>query len=212
MCQAYVSSISKELAPSALPQDTTITIIGCGYPDLIPNYIQATKCAYPIYTDPTGQIYNALHMTSTLDLGPRAPDYNKQGVFVTSVKSALQVFAWKGGRQVNRGGSWTQVGGEFLFQRIKNQDLGMEDWSVGYCHRMRNTRDHMETDQMRRLLCDGETGDASSRVTGNVDIRIKDFACANGECDPVKGISDRKKRSDSLLGGLRKSTSNKATR
>jgi hypothetical protein len=163
-----------------------------------------------MYTDPTGRLYDVLHMISTLEFG-KAPQYNKNNIFLLVMRSLWQVVAWQGGRQATRSGDWKRVGGEFLFERKDGQDSGMGEWGVTFCHRMRHTRDHMEVDQMRRLLCDGELGNDESRLTGNVDVKIKDFGCADGECDVAEGQEKPKKRSDSLLGGFRRTSSNKSS-
>ena len=46
------------------------------------------------------------------------------------------------GRQMFKGGDFSQVGGEFLF----------EDGQVTWCHRMKNTRDHAEVPALRKQL------------------------------------------------------------
>ena len=64
-CQAYVQSLKQSLPPSpsnrsSAPIPTTITLIGCGQPSLLSQFIERTKCPYPCYTDPTLRILKAM--------------------------------------------------------------------------------------------------------------------------------------------------------
>jgi len=102
-------------------------------------YTETTGCPFPIYADPTRKLYDTLGMTRTLDLGKK-PEYTNAGLFATTVQSIVQ--GLKSGRQVMNGGDYKQVGGEFLF----------ENGQVIWCHRMRNTRDHAEIPELRKLL------------------------------------------------------------
>ena len=52
-----------------------------------------------------------------------------------------------------KGGNFHQVGGEFMFENER----------VTWCHRMKNTRDHAEIPEMRRVLgLDGGVRDAKT--------------------------------------------------
>ena len=133
------SSITPESLLS-LPIPTEIIIIGCGKPELIPFYAEETKCHFPIYADPTKQLYSLLGMARTLELGPRRPDYMQNSIFTLILKSGLQIF--RSGRKAFSGGDYWQVGGEFLF----------EDGQVRWCHRMKNTRDHAEVPELKKQL------------------------------------------------------------
>ena len=79
-------------------------------------------------------------MTRTMDLGPKKPEYVQNSLFSSIVQAIYQ--GVKSGRGATKGGDFWQVGGEFLF----------EDGRVTWCHRMRNTRDHTEIPQLRKLL------------------------------------------------------------
>lgn len=86
-------------------------------------------------------------MTSTLSLGGQTPDYmNKKGIMTLSIRSVVQEL--RSGRMLFSGGDYRQVGGEFLFANGK----------VMWCHRMRNTRDHAEVEELRRQLKIEEPG------------------------------------------------------
>lgn len=78
-------------------------------------------------------------MTRTLDLGKK-PEYFQSNMFFTSVQSIIQ--GLKTGNKALKGGDFKQVGGEFLF----------EDGRCVWVHRMRNTRDHAEVPDLRRLI------------------------------------------------------------
>lgn len=123
----------------ALPTPTSITVIGCGRPDLIPMYTEATGCLFPIYAEPTRKIYDHLGMTRTYDLGTK-PAYMQTNVLINSVQSIFQGLST--GRKALKGGDFKQVGGEFLFEK------GECTW----VHRMKTTRGHAEVSAIRTLL------------------------------------------------------------
>lgn len=142
-CQEYLRSLSTSITPDALkslPIPTKILVIGCGQPDLIPMYTRETECPYPIYADPSKNLYAQLGMVRTLSLGPRSPEYMQYSLPSAVVRAIYQGI--KAGRGAFKGGDYWQVGGEFLF----------EDGGVSWCHRMKNTRDHAEIPETRRQL------------------------------------------------------------
>ena len=141
-CQEYLRNLAPVLPPAdllSLPTPTFITIVGCGRPDLIPMYTEATACPFPIYADPSRKLYDMLGMSRTLNLGQK-PDYIKQSMLAGMGKSILQ--GLKMGRKAAGGGDVRQVGGEMLF----------ENGRVVWCHRMKNTRDHAEVDELKKVL------------------------------------------------------------
>lgn len=103
-------------------------------------YRQTTRCPFAIYADPTRKLYDLLGMTRTLDLGPKSPQYMQKSLLSVMVASFVQ--SLKSGWGATKGGDYRQVGGEFLF----------EDGTVSWGHRMRNTRDHAEIPQLRKVL------------------------------------------------------------
>lgn len=122
---------------------TSIVIIGCGKPDLIRQYKASTQCPYPIFADPTRQIFKLLGMGISLNiLGPRRPEYMKDISLAGWMNGQLEELAKVKGKKKFRGGNLLQIGGEFLF----------EDGEVVWCHRMRNYRGHAEMDVIRRVL------------------------------------------------------------
>ncbi|OCL01168.1 uncharacterized protein K441DRAFT_488081, partial [Cenococcum geophilum 1.58] len=142
-CQEYLRTLASSVTPEALltlPTPTFITVIGCGRPELIDMYAATTGCPFPIYADPTRKLYDYLGMGRTLDLGKKKPDYIQSNLFATTVQSIAQVL--KTGRDGLKGGDFKQVGGEFMFEEEK----------VVWCHRMRNTRDHAQVPELRRII------------------------------------------------------------
>ncbi|KAF2175237.1 hypothetical protein K469DRAFT_702862 [Zopfia rhizophila CBS 207.26] len=147
-CQEFLRTLSSSITPDSLlslPTPTFITVVGCGRPELIDMYVQTTSCPFPVYADPTRKLYDLLGMTRTLDLGKKKPEYLQSNLFVTTVQSIMQ--GLKTGSGALKGGDLKQVGGEFLF----------EDGEVKWAHRMRNTRDHAEVTELRRVLGLDET-------------------------------------------------------
>ncbi|KAL8995718.1 MAG: hypothetical protein Q9169_004612 [Polycauliona sp. 2 TL-2023] len=142
-CQEFVRSLSSSLPPATLESlspPINVRIVGCGQPDLIPMYVRATECPYPIYADPSKKLYAELGMIRTLSLGSKAPGYMQYSLPSAMIRAVYQNL--KAGRSAFRGGDYWQVGGEFIF----------DDGEVTWCHRMKNTRDHAEVPELRRQL------------------------------------------------------------
>ncbi|KAL3422556.1 hypothetical protein PVAG01_06712 [Phlyctema vagabunda] len=176
-CQEYLRSVSASITEDSLLQlniPTFIAVVGCGSPSLIPMYLEATKCPFPIYADPTKRLYQELGMTRTLNMGTR-PDYQRSGLMVGVAKSMVQSLKQIKSGRVFQGGDYQQVGGEFLFEpvnmttpisspAIDNEDKqigesgcqtdghALEEKRITWCHRMRNTRDHAEIPELREVL------------------------------------------------------------
>jgi hypothetical protein len=142
-CQEYLRTLSSSITPDSLlslPTPTSITVIGCGQPDLIDMYVQTTNCPFAVYADPTRKLYEHLGMIRTLNLGKKKPDYMQSSIIGGAVHSIYQII--KSGGSPWKGGDMKQIGGEFLFEN------GKPVW----CHRMRNTRDHAEIPELRMVL------------------------------------------------------------
>lgn len=141
-CQEYLRTLSSSIKPEdllALPVPTSITVIGCGRPELIPMYTEATSCPFPIYAEPTRKLYDHLGMTRTFDLGSK-PAYMQTNMLINSVQSIFQGLST--GKNALKGGDMKQVGGEFLF----------ENGECMWAHRMKTTRGHAEVSELRTLI------------------------------------------------------------
>ncbi|KAL1297367.1 hypothetical protein AAFC00_004907 [Neodothiora populina] len=153
MCQEYVRALSSHISPAGLylrNPPTTLTIIGCGDPSLINDFIRNTNCKYDVFTDPTRALHISLGMTSSLALGDRKPDYIKQS-FLGSVAAGV----WQGLSNITvNPGKKSQNGGEWIFV----------DGDLKWCRRMRHTRDHTEIEELKKILdSQKETGDRDGK-------------------------------------------------
>ncbi|KAL2006636.1 hypothetical protein VTN00DRAFT_9304 [Thermoascus crustaceus] len=162
-CQEYLRSLISSIpSPSALPQGTSLAIIGCGSSTLIPMYMRETACPYPIYTDPSKRLYSILGMVRTLSLGHKDPEYIHHSLMAGMMKSVVQGVKRLGEGDAFRGGDMKQIGGEFVFETTgggcdsshneRNNNNNTADVKVTWCHRMKNTRDHAEVQVIRRML------------------------------------------------------------
>ncbi|KKZ65352.1 hypothetical protein EMCG_01280 [[Emmonsia] crescens] len=156
-CQDYVSAVSSSIpAPSQLPTDTAVAIVGCGASSLISIYADITKCPFPIYTDPTRCLHALFGMKRTLDSGPHAPDYSTTSIFYLVFRGIAQTLSrLLMGDMFQSGDKW-QNGGELLFEaEIANETEDGEEEvkvQVPFCHIMNNTRDHSEIPVLRTAL------------------------------------------------------------
>ena len=96
---------------------------------------------YPIYCDPSRQLYQKLGMMSSLSTGDSQPEYASQGVLSSAVSSIKNMVT--SGTHALHGGHPAQNGGELLFGN------GGE---LIWCKRMRHTRDHAEVTELRQVL------------------------------------------------------------
>lgn len=95
---------------------------------------------FQIYCDPTRQLYEKLGMVVNLKQPEKKPDYITVG-FTKMTLSSL----WNGvssGAKSWKGGMVSQNGGEWLF----------EDEELRWCHRMKNTADHAEVGELKKVL------------------------------------------------------------
>ena len=161
ICQEYLKTLSSSITPEALQTlsiPTRLVIVGCGEPHLISWYAKETACPFPIYADPTKKLYDLLGMTRTLSLGNKTPEYVKSSVPVTTIKSFWQTL--RAGRDMLKGGDFYQVGGEFMFEAER----------VTWCHRMKNTRDHAEILEMRKVMGLDGVEEAPRRKRWSTDL------------------------------------------
>ncbi|KAK9782567.1 hypothetical protein AB5N19_09144 [Seiridium cardinale] len=180
-CQEYLRQLSAAIPPESLlqlPVSTSIAVIGCGSHKLIQAYLQETGCSYPVYADNTQHLYKELGMIRTLAAGDRPAYMQKKSMAQTVVSGIMQGLKQVKSGLVLQMGDQKQVGGEFLFEPASQTlespiatpqaeaklDLGLDDRrndhdsekseekKVTWCHRMRNTRDHVEVPELMDVL------------------------------------------------------------
>jgi len=93
-----------------------------------------------VYTDPTRTLYQAFKFGRTLDLGPSKPDYIQVSLTSIVLTGIYQVL--RSGTGAWKGGDFLQVGGELMFHQGR----------LEFFHRMRNTRDHPEMNDLVKLI------------------------------------------------------------
>ena len=103
-------------------------------------YKSETDCRFNLLAEPTRKIYDTLGMTRTLELGEKKPDYFQSGLFAAIAQSIYQGI--RAGTGALKGGDIKQVGGELLF----------EDGKLVWSHRMKNTQDHTEVPEIRKVI------------------------------------------------------------
>ncbi|KAI1615221.1 hypothetical protein EDD37DRAFT_637440 [Exophiala viscosa] len=197
-CQEYVRRLSSSQSPlhPAKPasQRPLIIIIGPGFPSLISSYTALTECAFPIYADPSTQLYDILGMHRTLSMGSKGPEYIQRSLVGNAVKSAWQILRRVGTGDAMSGGDLDINGGEFLFvhrsttktdhhrsglnshppafrrlvSTASSSSLSTIQWEVSWCHRMLNSRDHTELAALESHVLgngSGKSSQTSSRTT-----------------------------------------------
>jgi hypothetical protein len=162
-----------------LPVSTSIVVIGCGSHKLIQAYMRETNSPYPVYADNTQHLYKELGMIRTLAAGDRPAYMKNKSMMQTVVSGITQGLKQVKSGLVLQMGDQKQVGGEFLFEpasqtldtpiaspqsETSRMDLGLDDHANGHgsekseekkvtwCHRMRNTRDHVEVPELMDVL------------------------------------------------------------
>ena len=116
-------------------------------------YMRVTGCPFPIYADPSRRLYSILGMTRTLSLGPSAPNYIQHSLMVLILKSISQGLRRICAGDMLKGGDLKQVGGEFLIEaEPPGKGQGNFGAQVTWCHRMKNTRDHVEIPIIKEIL------------------------------------------------------------
>ncbi|KAL5333096.1 hypothetical protein BJX70DRAFT_392458 [Aspergillus crustosus] len=160
-CQAYLQHLSPVVTPDHLaqiPVSTSIAIVGCGDPRLIDGYAEEARCSYPIYTDPTRKLYDALGMIQTMSIGAR-PEYISKPVIQQALESI-----WQGLRQLpnglaHKGGPGHQQGGEVLYERTGQGDERQITW----IHRMQRSWGRIEVRELAAVVFGQEVENPSKR-------------------------------------------------
>jgi hypothetical protein len=173
----YLASLSESISPEALlglPASTSIVVIGCGDPGLIPMYATETACKFPIYTDPNRKLFGALGMVKTLEMGKKRPAYQKLGMWRSSWDSIVLGLKQLPSGLAHKSGDPRQVGGEFLFESAEG-----EEKEVTWCHRMRTTRDHTDVPELMGILGLDEQGKPIE------DVGMWEKAVAQGKANRI---------------------------
>lgn len=139
-------------------------------------------------------------MMNSIDMGKKRPKYMEgSSMFAASMRSVMQGLTWNSGKGGLKGGNFSQNGGEFLFVK-KGGGNAIENWGTEFVHRMRNTRDHSEVDELGRVL-GMSSAEAGHGITENKDA---EQSSADGEEARQTREDDTerppvKKRSSSLM-------------
>lgn len=141
-CQDYLMAIKDRLNKEKLG-DREIIVIGCGHWSTIKPYKELLEFPYEIYSDNTRKLFDELGMICNLSIGDEKlhGHYTTQGVIPTVLTSLAN--GWKMGlKTFLQSGKISQLGGEFIFQ----------DNECKFAHRMQNTRDHVEPEDLEKLI------------------------------------------------------------
>lgn len=102
--------------------------------------MEETSDEFPIYSDPSGRIYEKLKMVRSTGGFTEPPPYSGESFSSALGKTFKQM--WKRGWAGLKGGRWDQQGGEWIFQRGK----------LRYAHRMKGTNDHLTAERLCEIL------------------------------------------------------------
>jgi len=144
-CFGYVRALANELPPEKLEQmdpPTKITIIGCGDPILIQNYMKMTDCPFDVYADPSRSTYATLGLSVNEVAAPEVPEYVKKYSTTSIFKAILISLGLAAKTKSISAGKKSQNGGELIWV----------DGKIQYIHRMKHTNDHLEVDQLEYVL------------------------------------------------------------
>ncbi|KAI4739905.1 hypothetical protein E4T50_09646 [Aureobasidium sp. EXF-12298] len=144
-CFGYVRALANEMPPEKLAQmdpPTTITIVGCGDPILIQNYMKMTDCPFDVYADPSRLAYSTLGLSVNETAAPEVPQYVKKYSTTSIFKAILISLGLAAKTKSISAGKKSQNGGELIWV----------DGKIQYIHRMKHTNDHLEVDQLEYLL------------------------------------------------------------
>ncbi|KEQ63501.1 uncharacterized protein M437DRAFT_46712 [Aureobasidium melanogenum CBS 110374] len=144
-CFGYVRALANELPPEKLEQmdpPTTLSIVGCGDPILIQNYMKMTDCPFDVYADPSRSTYAALGFSVNETAVPEVPKYVQKYSTTSIFKAILVSLGLATKTKSIASGKKSQNGGELIWV----------DGEIQYIHRMRHTNDHLEVDQLDYVL------------------------------------------------------------
>lgn len=129
-CAEYVRSVAHSVTDDVLSTtETQVIIVGHGSPSMIPGYRKHLACPFPIYTDPTRKLQDALGILPAPLSGRDSPSRQR---FLLRLNRAFDMFVAAAKMTSFRGGDRRQLGGEFI----------MMESSCSFAHRMRLPADH----------------------------------------------------------------------
>ena len=164
MCYGYVRNLSADLMPGkleAMQTPTRLVVIGCGDPILIPQYIKETDCPFEIYADTSRKLYTKLGFCVNGEANPEPPSYVKK--YSPSLMLNLLISGRMAAKTMKAsGGLINQNGGEMIWI----------DGTLKFIHRMRNTTDHVEVDELEQIMLsqDLELAEQDEHLLDRTDV------------------------------------------
>ncbi|KZO91236.1 hypothetical protein CALVIDRAFT_521841 [Calocera viscosa TUFC12733] len=138
VCQDFITQLGGVREEALHAAGISLLVIGCGERSVIPEYRETTGYKYPIYADPTKQLYVTLGMTKrTLAATPKGEErkgYVRTGYLQYAIRGALQG-PLSHPLSYIKAGDIQQLGGEFVFEPGMN---------CTFVSRMKHTADHMD--------------------------------------------------------------------
>lgn len=139
-CAEYVRAVAHSITDDVLAStETQVIIVGHGSPSMIPGYRKHLACPFPIYTDPTRKLQDALGILPAPLSGNDSVARQK---FLLRLNRAFDMFVAATKMSSFRGGDRRQLGGEFI----------MMESSCSFAHRMRLPADHTPVPTLLKAL------------------------------------------------------------
>lgn len=144
-CAEYVRSVAHLVTDDVLSTtETQVIIVGHGSPSMIAGYRKHLACPFPIYTDPTRKLQDALGILPAPLSGRESPARQK---FLLRLNRAFDMFVAAAKMTSFRGGDRRQLGGEFI----------MMESSCSFAHRMRLPADHTPVPELLKAITKKES-------------------------------------------------------
>jgi len=195
MCYGYVRNLSADLMPGkleAMATPTKLVVIACGDPVLIPQYVKETLCPFEIYADTSRILYQKLGFCVNGEANEEQPAYVRKYSpklmknLMISGKMAAKTGQTSGGLINQNGGEMIYINGELKF-----------------IHRMRNTTDHVEVEELEQIL-ESQDIEMAEQADGAHELDAKSRRSAETKRSRMswsRPMSFFKERTGSLFGG-----------
>lgn len=155
-CAQYIRDVSRSITDDVLmSNETQVIIVGHGSPSMISGYSKHLSCPFPIYTDPTRKLQDALGILAA-PLFPR--DGPGRERFMCRLHRAFDMFVAATKMSSFRGGDRRQLGGEFI----------MTETSCTFARRMRLIGDHTPISEIRKAVTEPH-----ARKSNRISLRSK---------------------------------------